>query len=261
MAPLFDFRHVTVKRSLDGQRPALDDLSLTIDSGEHVCLLGPNGSGKSTLIKVVTRDCYPVVRDASSVAILGRDRWDIFALRRQLGIVSPDLLGASTSGVTGRDIVLSGFFSAVRIFPHHRPEPEQLASAEESLCRLGIAHLADRPVGQLSAGEAKRVLIARALVHRPHTLLFDEPFSGLDIGAQIQLRETLRELARSGVGIVLVTHQVSEIIPEIQRVVLLAEGRVVADGPKRELLVAEKLSALFGRSLHLEERDGYFHLF
>src|SRR5229473_3877242 len=182
-------------------------------------------------------------------------------LRSKLGIVSPDLLASCTTDATGRDVVLSGFFSSTRIFPHHHPDPKLLAQAEETLARLGIGHLSDRAVAEMSSGEAKRTLIARALVHNPQTLLFDEPSNALDIGAQIQLRDTMRQLAQSGLGILLVTHHVSEIIPEIERVILLREGRILADGPKSSVLTEEHLANLFGVAVRLGQNDGYFHLY
>src|SRR6202048_4848333 len=254
--PLLALSHVTVLR---GERPALQDIALRVEAGEHVCVLGPNGCGKSTLIKTITRECYPVANGESSISILGRERWNILELRSLLGIVSPDLLASCTTDATGRDVVLSGFFSSTRIFPHHEPNPTLLARSIEALERLGIVHLADRSVAHMSSGEAKRTLIARALVHDPQALLFDEPSNALDIGAQVQLRETMRELAQSGLGILLVTHHVSEIIPEIDRVVLLQEGQIVADGPKEEILTAERLTDLFGVPVQLVRRDGYFH--
>ena len=259
--PLLELKHVTVLRGEPGTRPALDDISLRIEAGEHVCILGPNGCGKSTLIKTITRECYPLARDGSHISILGQELWNIFELRSLLGLVSPDLQLTCTSDATGRDVVLSSFFSSTRIFPHHHPEPEQLARTEAALERLGIVHLAERPLGQMSSGEAKRTLIARALVHHPRALLFDEPGNALDISAQIQLRETMRQLAQSGLGILLVTHHVSEIIPEIERVILLRQGKILADGRKEEVLVAENLSELFGVRLRLGSHDGYFHLY
>ena len=248
-------------RGDSAERSALDGVSLRIGAGEHVCILGPNGCGKSTLIKTITRECYPVAREGSSISILGRERWNIFELRSLLGIVSPDLLASCTTDATGRDVVLSGFFSSTRIFPHHHPDPQHLARAEATLERLGIAHLAHRAVSQMSSGEAKRTLIARALVHDPQTLLFDEPSNALDIAAQFQLRDTMRELAQSGHGILLVTHHVAEIIPEIERVVLLREGRILADGGKQEILTASHLSSLFSVPVRLVQHDGYFHLY
>ena len=256
--PLLSLKNVTVMR---GDRAALENVSLEIAAGEHVCILGPNGCGKSTLIKTITRECYPLAGNGASMTILGRERWNIFELRSLLGIVSPDLLASCTTDATGRDVVLSGFFSSTRIFPHHHPAPEHLARTVATLERLGIAHLAERPVAQMSSGEAKRTLIARALVHDPQTLLFDEPSNALDIGAQLQLRETMRELAQSGLGILLVTHHVSEIIPEIERVVLLREGRILADEPKAVILTAGNLSELFRAEVRLGQHEGYFHLY
>jgi iron complex transport system ATP-binding protein len=261
MPPLLEFRNVTVYRGEPASSgAALDGVQLRIEAGEHVCILGPNGCGKSTLIKTITRECYPAATPDSKLEILGRERWDIFQLRSQLGIVSPDLLISCTNESTGRDVVLSGFFSSTRIFPHHHPSPELVARAESALARIGIAHLAARPLTQMSSGEAKRTLIARALVHEPRTLLLDEPSNALDIAAQFELRHTLRQLAQSGLGILLVTHHVSEIIPEIERVILLKKGRIVADGPKRQILTAERLADLFEVSLQLTSSNGYYHI-
>jgi iron complex transport system ATP-binding protein len=258
VAPLLELENVTVMR---GESAALRNVSLRIESGEHVCILGPNGCGKSTLIKTITRECYPLAREDSAMRILGRERWDIFELRKHLGIVSPDLLASCTTDSTGRDVVLSGFFSSTRIFPHHHPEQEHLQRTDAALARLGISHLAERPLLQMSSGEAKRTLIARALVHEPDTLLFDEPSNALDIGAQFQLRETMRELARSGLAILLVTHHVSEIIPEMERVILLQDGGILADGPKEKVLTEENLRSLFRTEVRLHRSDGFFYAY
>src|SRR5215510_4721573 len=244
-----------------GDRAALRCVTLRIEAGEHVCILGPNGSGKSTLIKTITRECYPLVCEGSWMRIMGRERWDVFELRAHLGIVTPDLLTSCTTDSTGRDVVLSGFFSSTRIFPHHHPEPEHVRRSEAALARLGIEHLADRAVMQMSSGEAKRTLIARALVHEPQTLLFDEPSNALDIAAQFRLRDTMRELARSGLAILLVTHHVSEIIPEMERVILLREGAILADGATKKVLTEENLRALFRIEIRLQCSNGFFHAY
>jgi iron complex transport system ATP-binding protein len=256
--PLLELENVTVMR---GDRAALQNISLRIESGEHVCILGPNGCGKSTLIKTITRECYALARENSAMRILGRKHWDIFELRKHLGMVSPDLLSSCTTDSTGRDVVLSGFFSSTRIFPHQHPDTDHVARAEAALQRLKIGHLADRPLVHMSSGEAKRTLIARALVHQPETLLFDEPSNALDIAAQFQLCQTMRELARSGVAILLVTHHVSEIIPEIDRVIMLRDGEILIDGPKQDVLIEDNLSKLFGVAVRIHPHQGSFYIY
>src|SRR5271167_25390 len=222
--PLLALQDVTVVRGNSAERPALDGVSLRIGAGEHVCILGPNGCGKSTLIKTITRECYPVAREDSSMTILGRESWNVLELRALLGIVSNDLMLSCTGDATGRDVVLSGFFSSTNIFPNHAVDATQRDKADALLERLRISNLADRPVCELSSGEARRVLIARALVHDPRTLLFDEPCNSLDLSAQQSLRQIMRDLANSGIGIILVTHELADIVPEIQRVVLMKDG-------------------------------------
>jgi iron complex transport system ATP-binding protein len=254
---LIEFERVTVMR---GDTLALDDVSLKIGAGEHVAIIGPNGCGKSTFIKAITRECYPLAREETSLTILGGDRWNVFELRSMLGIVSSDLMTVCIRDMTGMDMVLSGFFSSIGIWPNHEVTEEMRARARRALEQLEVPHLAERFTDQVSSGEGRRLLLARALVHRPRALILDEPSTALDVFAQHELRAILRKLAQSGIGIVMVTHHLSDLIPEIERVILMSRGRIVADGPKREILTAPRLSALFGLPVDLAEREGYYNL-
>lgn len=255
--PLLDLHNIQVCR---GTRVVLDGFNLCIQSGEHVAILGPNGCGKSTLIKTITRECYPVMSRDSSMKILGEETWNVFDLRSLLGIVSNDMMGWCTGEALGRDVVLSGFFSSNDVYPNHLVTPEMTGKADAALAQLEIPHLADRPVQEMSSGEARRVLIARALVHQPKALLFDEPSNSLDLFAKTMLRQTMSQLAQSGIGIVLVTHDLSDLIPEIERVLLMSKGRIVADGEKADILQSDLLSRVFGLTVEVEKRDGYYHL-
>ena len=236
-SPLIELRRVTVQR---GENIALRDLSLTIGAGEHVAILGPNGCGKSTLIKTITRECYPLAQAGSSVAILGHRNWDVFDLRKMLGIVSNDLMTQCTRDVTGFDVVLSGFFSSIGIWPNHTVTDEMREKAVAALALLDAMHLAQKPVDEMSSGEARRMMIGRALVHVPKALLLDEPSTSLDLFAQHELREMVRKLAQSGIGILLVTHHLSDIIPEIERVILMRDGQIVGDGPEGAASYSER---------------------
>ena len=255
MPPLLEFENVFVQR---GERLALNGLTLRVRSGEHVAILGPNGSGKSTLVKLIARECYPLARPGTRLRILDRQNWNIFALRSHLGIVSNDLMAQCTRDITGRELVLSGFFGSIGVWPNHCVLPEMEEAAKDAMARLHVAHLAGRWLDEVSSGEARRLLIARALIHNPETLLLDEPTTSLDLAAQREMRHHLRALAASGVGLLLVTHHLEEIIPEIDRVVLLCQGAVYADGPKAELLTSARLSSLFGVPVEAVQTDGFY---
>ncbi len=253
--PLLDFRNVTV---MQGNTVALDRLTLTISAGENVAIVGPNGSGKSTLLKTITRELYPVPVDDSCARILGQQSWDISQLRHHLGVITNDFFARSNRNPSGRELVLSGFFGSFGLWPHHQVTQEMERKAEAILKSLGVSHLEGKRFGQMSSGERKRLMIGRALVHGPQALILDEPSDSLDLAALKSLQSSLRELARSGIAIILVTHHLHEIIPEITRVILLKSGKVFRDGPKREILTRETLSELFEMSVEPAEKDGYY---
>jgi iron complex transport system ATP-binding protein len=257
MRPLLEFQNISVMR---GGKTVLDNVTLRIQAGEHIAILGPNGCGKSTLIKTITRECYPLDRPGSSLSILGHDSWNVFDLRKLLGIVTNDLIATCTRNIAGLEVVLSGFFSSIGIQPYHHVTDSMRQKALAVLDRLEIPHLADREMDAISSGESRRILIGRALVHDPLALLLDEPTNSLDLHATFELRAILRKLAQSGTGILLVTHHLPDIIPEIDRVIFLRDGRVVADGSKAELLTAQRLTELFAVPVELGHRDGHYHM-
>ncbi len=253
---MLELKNVYVER---GGRLALNGLNLSINAGEHVAILGANGSGKSTLIKTISRECYPLLRPETSLLILGASSWNIFDLRPHLGVVSNDLMAQCTRDITGRELVLSGFFGSIGIWPNHHVLPEMETAATAAMARLEVMHLAHRWLDELSSGEARRLLIARALIHNPGTLLLDEPTTSLDLRSLHEVRQQLRNLAQSGVGLLLVTHHLDDIIPEIDRVVLLNNGQVFQDGPKSEILTSQNLFHTFGVPVDIIERDGFYH--
>jgi iron complex transport system ATP-binding protein len=256
-----ELSHVNVAR---GDRVVLHDVNLNIKAGEHVAILGPNGCGKSTLILTMNCQLYPMVEPGMNVRIFGRDRWDLTELRLHFGVVGSGLMGAELPGrrtavTTGLDAVIAGFFSASTLWPNLHVTDEMRSRAVEALERIEAMHLAKQFVGQMSAGEKRRILIARALVHRPRQLLLDEPSNALDLAAQRELRETLRRLAGEGTGLVLVTHYLADILPEIQRIILMRDGRIVADGPRQQLLTEARLSELFNTPVRIGRDEEWLH--
>ena len=271
-APFMRMRNVNVAL---GDRIVLHDINLSIETGEHVVILGPNGCGKSTLIRTMNCELYPLIPDAGlprpEVSIFGRSRWDLTQLRHHFGIVSdshpglystsraPDTAGSATGRNTGLEAVIAGFFSASTLWPNLVVTEEMRERAAEALERVHASHLTQHLVGEMSAGEKRRILIARALVHRPEQLLLDEPSNALDLAARRDLRESMRRLLGQGTGLMLVTHHLGDIPPEIERVILMAQGRIVADGPRRDLLTAATLSDLFKTEVRIGEDDGWLH--
>jgi iron complex transport system ATP-binding protein len=264
LPPLLELQDATV---VLGGTSVLDGLTLRIADGEHTAILGPNGAGKSTLIKLLTLQQHPLpaANGTPPIRVMGRSLWDVFALRSQMGIVSPDLHdrlvhGNSTGAISGLDAVLSGFFASQGVFAHQRVTDAMRQAAGDALARVGATHLGQATLDTMSTGEARRVLIARALAHNPRALVLDEPTRGLDLVARHEFLERIRVIAQQGTTILLVTHHVEEIIPEIGRVILLQRGRVAADGPKASVLTAAELSRAFNAPLAVEQAGGYYRV-
>ena len=253
--PLLEFENVTV---IKGDKNVLESLTVTIREGEHIAILGPNGAGKSSFIKAMNREYYPLLHDDVVFRIRGEEVWDVFAMRSFFGIVSNDLQYAYTREVSGREVILSGFFSSIGLFNHTVTQAME-ERADEILKFLEIEHLQANPMTEMSSGEARRFLIGRALVHRPAALILDEPTNSLDLHALHTFRNLLRKIAQSGTGLILVTHNLHDIIPEITRIILMSGGRFVDDGKKKEVLTDKKIGELFNVPVHVREEGGWYY--
>jgi len=254
--PLLEFDNVTVFR---GDKKVLDSLSVTIGEGENITILGPNGAGKSSFIRTITRECYPAQSaHGFTFRMRGREVWDVFEMRSHLGVVSNDLQYTFMREFSGREVILSGFFSSIGLFNH--PVTEKMEDkADRIVSFLEIGHLQEKPMTEMSSGEARRFLIGRALVHSPKTLILDEPTNSLDLHALHTFRQTIRKIARAGTGIILVTHNLHDIIPEISRVILMKDGKFILDGSKAAIITDENIGGLFDVALHIKEEGGYYY--
>jgi iron complex transport system ATP-binding protein len=255
--PLIEIHDATIWR---GRTRVFENLTLSIEQHERVAILGPNGSGKTTLLKTINRELYPVVRDGSWIRILGREQWNVWELRKHIGIVSHDLHQRYRPDTTALEVVVSGYLSSIGVHGilADKIGREELVAARGILAELGIADLEKRPLKSMSTGQQRRCLLGRALVHGPDTLILDEPTSGLDFAASFDYLERIRDLARKGRNIVIVTHHLNEIPPEVERVILLDAGTVSADGPKASVLTAEQLSEIYDTPIRIAEVDGYY---
>lgn len=254
---LLDINQATVYR---GDTCVFADLSLTVPVGRQTAILGPNGAGKSTLLKLLSGEISPASRDGSHLRLFGLDRWNVWDLRKRLGLVSQDLQQTYVEQASGKEVLLSGYYASIGIYRHQVFSPEQHARAEAVMEQVGVAGLRDRPYAELSTGEQRRVLLGRALVHDPATLVLDEPTSGLDLRACLDYLRLIRRLMQEGTTVLLVTHHLHEIPPEISHVVLLKAGRVLGEGPKKELLTSRILSRLFDTPVELVEANGWYQV-
>ena len=255
--PLIDFHNATVYR---GSTKVFDNLTLSIGSEEPTAIFGPNGAGKTTLLKVIARELYPVQRENSWVRILGRETWNVWELRSQIGIVSHDLQSGYQPMTRGLDVVLSGYLSSVGIHGTlaAKIKPPQRARAKVLMTELGMDKFENTPLKHMSTGQQRRCLLARALVHDPETLILDEPTAGLDIAASFDYLAKIRSLVAHGRNIILVTHHRNEIPPDIERVILLRDGTIYGDGPKDKILTEKNLSLIYGTKIRIAIIDGYY---
>jgi iron complex transport system ATP-binding protein len=255
--PLIDIQNAVVWR---GTTKVFDGLTLCIGQHEPTAILGPNGSGKTTLLKLITRELYPATGNDTAVRVLGRESWNVWELRAHIGVVSHDLQAHYRPATSGFDVVLSGFLSSVGVHGGlaQRITTAQRRSAADAMAALGIDDLRDTPLRHMSTGQQRRCLLARALVHDPASLILDEPTAGLDLEASFDYLRRIRTLAADGRNIVLVTHMLNEIPPEIGRIIMLRDGRVVVDGPKDSVMTADNLKKAFDTDLQLTVAGGYY---
>ncbi|MCL2335170.1 MAG: ATP-binding cassette domain-containing protein [Endomicrobia bacterium] len=248
-----EFKNVSVLR---GERRILDGINLNIGTGENAAVIGPNGSGKSTFIKLITGKIYPSYTGDDTVCrLFGQSQWNIHDLRSMLGIVTSELLYDFNNDITGFEAVISGFFSSIGLFDNHHVTDEMKRKAAEMIEFMDVAHLSGKKMETMSSGEAKRFLIARALVNNPKALVLDEPSNSLDIASAVKLHNTMRKISSSGTKIILVTHLASDIIPEIDRFIFFKDGKIFADGHRSEIFNGKVLSKLFGMEVELEEKN------
>ncbi len=253
-----DIHNVTVYR---GTTCVFRNLSLVVQEGCNTAILGPNGSGKTTLMKLLSCELYPVANPESHVKIFGKEHWNVWELRTRLGIVSLDLQHDYLPRAKGINVILSGIYSSIDTWQHQEFNDVDFEKADAVMERLGIGALKNRAFCTLSTGQQRRFLLGRALINNPEALLLDEPTTGLDLKASFHYTEMLRLLMRSGKTVLLVTHHLHEIPPEIERVVLIKEGRIVSDGKKTDVLTSESLSDLFDYQLQVVAVNGYYQVF
>ncbi|MDD3324526.1 MAG: ATP-binding cassette domain-containing protein [Sulfurospirillaceae bacterium] len=256
---IVNFKNINVAYD---EKNVLNDINLVIQEGQNTVILGSNGSGKSTLIKLFSNDLYPRFSEKMRKEVFGKTCWDIWELKKHLGIITNDLhyeFIQRAGFLNAFEVVLSGFYSSFHIYEHQDFSPLHVSKVNEVLSFLEIEHLRHKRISQMSTGEIRKCIIARALVHNPKAMILDEPTVGLDIKAQINFVQLMRKLATQ-TTIILITHHLEEVFEEICKVVLLKDGAIYKEGQKEELLCDEHLSFVFDMPLHVSFAKGKYTL-
>lgn len=255
---IFDFENIYVSYNV---KPVLENINLTIKEGQHWAILGSNGSGKSTLIKLISNDLYPNTKYSFKKKIFGKDRWSIFELKKNLGIITNDLhnyFEVHGNFLSAYEVILSGYFSSIGVFKHQDFTKEQHKKALEVLEFLEILEIKDKKVHQMSTGQLRRCIIGRALIHKPKAFILDEPTVGLDIKAQNSFIKLIQKLS-SKTSIIIVTHHIEEVFPEISHIALMYKKTIYKQGKKEDILNSQNLSEVFEIDIDLQkEKDRYY---
>jgi iron complex transport system ATP-binding protein len=252
---ILEINHAQVYR---GETCVFNDLSFVLEEDRHTAILGPNGAGKSTMLKLLAGEVHAVPNENTSIRLFGEAQWNVWEVRKRLGMVSHDLQHQYMDQVTGLKVVLSGYYASIGTYGYQDFTYAQIAHARAVMDDLGVGGMTDRSYAAMSTGEQRRCLLARALVHEPSVLVLDEPTSGLDLTATFHYLDVVRGCMRKGKTILLVTHHIHEIPPEVRRVVLLKKGRILEDGEKKAVLSERNLSHLFDCPVTLAQANGWY---
>jgi iron complex transport system ATP-binding protein len=255
-----EMENVSVIR--DGNK-ILDSINITIDRGENVAIIGLNGSGKTTLVKLLRGEIYPYYDTDSSyvMRIFGESLWNVFDIHNKMGIVSMDLQNMFRDDTKVHEVIASGFFGSLDVYRNMDVTNDMIRKVYDVAVLMGIDDLLERTLEGLSLGEMRRALIARALVIEPDMLVLDEPMTGLDIVMKSKFRQMFDILMDRGVSIVMVTHDLTDIPLKIDRIVMMKDGRIYADGNKKELLVSKTISGLYGEPIKVEATNGIYRMY
>lgn len=236
---MIELRNLTLRR---GDREILRGVDLSVKAGEHWTLLGRNGCGKTTVLEMINAYLFPT---SGTVDVLGHryGTVDVREIRKQIGYIGPSLMEKFTLRDPVWEIVAGGAYAFLRIYVDVPDEVRERALDE--LGKVGLRHMAEQSFGTLSQGERKKVLLARTMMANPDLLILDEPCAGLDLFEREKFLDALTSLTTNRMSMLYVTHHIEEIIPVFTHVALMAEGRIIAAGPKREVLTAERLEAAY----------------
>jgi iron complex transport system ATP-binding protein len=236
----------------------LKDLNLKISYSENVILIGPNGSGKSSLIEVINRNIYPVITNKSKLKIFNKELINLWELRKRISTVNNDIKNRINPNLQVFDLILSGLYGRY-CFIKNKSERDSY-KVEKIIKKMNISNLSKKYFSHLSDGEKQISLIARALIRKPDILILDEPIANLDYKSKFLVVDKINELSKLNTKIFCVTHDISTITKIYDRVIMLKDGKIIADGHQKTVLNSENLNNLYGIDVELTKNDGLWNI-
>lgn len=235
------------------ERQILDNVQLHVQEGEHWVILGRNGSGKTTLLELMTGYMFP---SQGRIDVLGNryGQCDVREVRKQIGYISQTLIEKLTLRDPVWEVVATGAYAFLRFY---QTIPDEVQNkARQLLEEMDFGKLADQPLGTLSQGERKKVMLARSLMAEPKLLIMDEPCAGLDLYEREKMLAEIDRLRQRNMTVIYVTHHIEEIMPLFTHVALVRDGRIAAAGPKHDVLTQETIKLTYDIPVDIQWVEG-----
>ena len=234
----------------------IKNLSIKLFDNERIIILGPNGSGKSSIVDLINRNIYPIIQKNSYFRIFNEDIIDIWKVRKYISTVNNEIKFRINKDLQVKDILLSGLYGKFCLI--NNPQRQDLIKVEELIQKMFLNDIAEKKFGYLSDGEKQISIIARAIINNPKVLILDEPSVNIDLKSRIFLIKKIQHLSQLGISILCITHDISIITKDYNRVIFLKDREIIRDGKPSELMNSENINQLFDINIKLiENRDNW----
>ncbi len=235
------------------------NLNLNLKYDENVILIGPNGSGKSSLIEVINRNIYPVIKKNSFIKIFNEELINIWNLRNKISTVNFEIRNRIHPKLKVFDLIISGFYG--KYCKVRNTSKEEVFLVQNLLKKMYLNKISQKYFSLLSEGEKQICLIARAIVNKPEILILDEPITNLDLKSKFYVIDQINELSRLNTKIICITHDISMITGIYNRVIMIKDRMIIADGKQNKVLNSKNINKLFDIDIEIKQYKGNWNIY